>query len=1018
MPIRSVAVSPARALESLGESVRQIKGESPLTPITVVVPTNATGVTARRYLGAHGGVAAVDMLTLYRVAEVLGGPVLAAAKRQPVSTPVIDLAVQAVLRERPGAFEAVAEHPSTVVALRDLHREIRQAGPDAPRKLAESSKRGREAANISTQVTDRLRDWYDEGDLIVAAANVAITQPLPAQLQRIVVFLPHALKGGELALVQALSQQAQIEVVVASTGDLAVDTHIATMCAALGAPVTHLAITVGGTTPPAQLVSATDADEEVRHAVRVVVNAARDGVAFQRMAILWPVDQPYARLVEHHLNAAGIEWNGRPGTTIAERVAPRFLLDLLDVDRRGLRRRDLFELLADLPLRGSDGRSAVHRWERVSRDAGVTKDADWAPRLTRYAAGQRQRDTQRGVETSHRADDAEELLAFLTDLRRDLGHRSAVRRWDEWSDWSIRQINKRLGLGFIRSLGPTEQMALDHTSRVLDRLKSLDTVSGPATRAEFRAVFAAEFDVAPGRQGRIGTGVTIGSVSGAVGLDVDLAVVLGAAEGLMPGSPSSGPLISDTDRERAGLELSTAISLRMHRQFRSVLAAAGRTVVTRPRGDLRATSSREPSRWLAPLGIAVDEPLPSHHAALLATEFPVHEAEHRLRRRLASASAGVLPVDSTDVTSDLVLSASLALRTARRTPVFTAYDGDLTSLDLVHFERPIAPTHIEAWVKCPHAYFMKHMLGIYAVEEPGDIMEISSADRGNAMHEALDRFHREVIAGTLPQPVGSWSSHHAHRLLAIFDEVADEYESTGRTGRDASWVVERDDMRVDLSNWICRDSEYIAHYGLTIVSSEASFGDDGLVTLPLPDGRAIAVKGKIDRVDRTAGGELLVVDHKTGKVDAYTGIADGAPTALSTLFQLPAYAAGAAHLMAATDTPVRAEYSFFNKGNYRRIGYLFTGDVWQQVSTELSHVVDGIEAGLFPSIPERPGFQLYVKCIYCQPDELGTVERHGEWMRKRDDQRGVRWFATPHDGDRDGNDGDGAAFGELSGADS
>ncbi len=216
-----------------------LKGDSPLTPVTVVVPTNATGVTARRYLGAHGGIAAVDMLTLYRVAEVLGGPVLAAAKRQPMSTPIIDLAVQAVLRDRPGSFAAVAEHPSTVVALRDLHREIRQAGPEAPLKLAESSKRGREAANISTQVTDRLRDWYDEGDLIAEAAKVAATQPLPAQLQRIVMFLPHALRGGEMELVRALAAQSHVEVLVASTGDTAVDNQLSAMCVALGAPVSH-----------------------------------------------------------------------------------------------------------------------------------------------------------------------------------------------------------------------------------------------------------------------------------------------------------------------------------------------------------------------------------------------------------------------------------------------------------------------------------------------------------------------------------------------------------------------------------------------------------------------------------------------------------------------------------------------------------------------------------------------------------------------------------------------------------
>ena len=59
-------------------------------------------------------------------------------------------------------------------------------------------------------------------------------------------------------------------------------------------------------------MSVTDADEEARRAVRAIVDAARGGTALGRMAILWPTDRPYARLVEHHLDVAGIDWNGRP----------------------------------------------------------------------------------------------------------------------------------------------------------------------------------------------------------------------------------------------------------------------------------------------------------------------------------------------------------------------------------------------------------------------------------------------------------------------------------------------------------------------------------------------------------------------------------------------------------------------------------------------------------------------------------------------------------------------------------
>ena len=360
-----------------------------------------------------------------------------------------------------------------------------------------------------------------------------------------------------------------------------------------------------------EVVSVTDADEEVRHAVRVVVEAAKDGTPLAGMAIVWPTDRPYARLVEHHLGVAGISWNGRPGTRVQERLVPRFLLDLLDVDRRGLRRRDLFDLLADVPVRDAAGRALpLAAWERASREAGVVKAEQWTPRLKAHAARQRARAEQRRNEQeeppntpvdSPQADAADSLVEFVTDLRRDLGRRDATRLWSEWADWSQAQIDDRLGIGRLQHLGESEIQAWEHTTRVLDRLRHLDTVGGPATRSEFRSVFAAEFDVAPGRLGRIGAGITIGSLAGAVGLVADLVVVLGAAEGLMPSAPSIDPLVSDGDRRAAGLPTSDAVADRAHRQLLGLLDSTSRVVITWPRGDLRNTTQRQPSRWLAGL---------------------------------------------------------------------------------------------------------------------------------------------------------------------------------------------------------------------------------------------------------------------------------------------------------------------------------------------------------------------------------------------------------------------------------
>jgi len=964
MPIESVAVPPAGAFDALRTAIDHHKRDHPLVPVTVIVPTNAAGVTARRWLGRHGGVAAVDMLTLGRVAELLAGPVLAATGRHPVSAPVIELVLGDLLATDPGGFGAVAEHPSTIEALRELHHELRLAGPDAPNLLAGNSVRGRIAAEVSVRLTARLGErWYDSADLLASAAEQVATHPLPDRLRRLVVFQPNDLSGLERALLDALAAVGEVTVITPDVSGV-----------------------VGG--PEVQVVSATDADEEVRYAVRAVLAAARTGTQLGRVAIAWPTDVPYARLVEHHLTVAELAWNGRPGTQATERVVPRFLLDLLDVDRRGLRRHDLFDLLADIELHAPDGgRLPVARWERVSRAAGVAGGSDWERRLNTYAATERERAAARDYDHPRTADDAERLANYVGALRRELGPRHHTRSWSEWAQWCEQQVVGKLGEVFLARLPEAEQLAWMHTAGVLDRLAALDSVApAPVTRATFRAVFEAEFEAAPGRLGRIGEGVTVGSLAGLSSPDLDLVIVVGAAEGSLPPQPSSGPLISDGDRLAAGLALSDAGGIRLHRHFLAAVGSAARSIVTWPRGDLRGSAEREPSRWVGQyLANATQVTLDSHHAALLGAEFPAHATEFRLRAALAGGPAAAAPHDP-------VLAGALAMRSARRRPELTGYDGDLTGVSIDHFAAAVAPTQIEQWVSCPHGYFMRYVLGVYPVDDPQAEMEIPSFERGNVVHDTLDRLNHEVLDGGLPQPRGGWGPVHITRALAIFDEICGHFEATGRTGRPASWAFERARLRQDLRNWFEADRARLAANHAEIVSSEAAFGYDAPVHLPLPGGARLAVKGRIDRVDREPSGRLIVVDHKTGSARDYA-VVDDDPTAFGTLFQLPTYAAGARALTGQPDADVAAYYSFFARGKYRQHGYVLDDDAWGSVTEQLGNVIDGIRSGLFPHRPEAPGFQLFVRCKYCQPDGLSTADLYAEWEAKRNDPRGARWFA-------------------------
>jgi ATP-dependent helicase/nuclease subunit B len=750
-------------------------------------------------------------------------------------------------------------------------------------------------------------------------------------------------------------------------------------------------------------VSTTDADEEVRHAVRRLVDAARAGTPFAKMSLVWPTDRPYARLVEHHLDAAGLPWNGRPGTLVTERLVPRFLLDLLDLDRRGLRRNELFDMLADVPVHAPDGgRVSVARWERLARAAGITRDEHWQPRLATYAASQRATDPPR----TDRADDAERLAAFMADLRRDLGHRGRTRTWQEWAEWCERQVLYRLGSSVLDQLDEAERLASDHASRVLDRLRYLDAVSRPVTRGDFRAAFAAEFEIAPGRLGRLGDGITIGSLTGTVGLGADLTIVLGAADGLLPPPPPADPLISDADRRSAGLATSDARANRIHRSFLSHATTSETLVVHTPRGDLRATTERLTSRWIAEhLGDADRITVPSHHAGLVACEFPAAHLEHRLRSRAVAAVGGDdrLGLACAD---DVPAVRGLRLRAARRRDDLTEYDGDLSSLTIDHFPRAVSASQLELWPSCPHAYFMRYVLGVRPIDDPSDELGLSPLERGNVIHDTLDAFHRRVIDGDVDQPGdGGWSAEATAILLDIFDATADDFERTGRTGRAANWYLQRRSVRNELLNWFVQDGRRAAARGARVVHSELRFGGtSGIdVTLPLTDGRRLAVFGAADRVDRTRDGELVIVDHKSGKADRFKKIDRADPTEGCTKFQLPIYAAAALATVGAepgsSAVRVRAEYGFFELGDYKRYGYDFDEQVWDHVTHDLQWVVDGIESGLFPAVTEPPKYQHYVECWYCQPDGLGVDERYGEWSRKQHDPRLAQWFGSEDSGD-------------------
>lgn len=950
-------------MAALRSAIDRVQDRDRLSPVTVLVHSNAVGVAARRWLAGHGGIAAAQFLTPFRFAELLGGAALANAGKRPVSTPVVDVAVRQVLTESAGMFHPIAQHQATITAVRNTYKELRHVSPTVITRLATNgSQRCREVIRVHRSIREHLaNEWYDEADLMAAACQAAHVAP-----PRTIMFLPQRLRDTESALLDALAEHGEV-VVLEGTDELPAGV-------------------------PLEIVDASDADEEAREALRIAVAAVHDGVPLHRVGIVWPRHEPYARLVGEHVQQAGIAWNGRPGVALHERLAARLVLDVMQLDRRGIRRADLFALLASVPARTSDGKRVPRqRWERISRAAGLAGDGDWNSRLAAYSALQRARDSHDDAAA------ADQLAAFVDDLRAQLGDPQATKTWEHWAKVARKLMHRWLGGLHGESLLPPEETeALIAVQASLDRLERLDSLAEPCTRLVFANTLAAELDASPGRVGHLGVGMHLGPLSFAVGQTFELLIVVGATEGLLPAPPPPEALLGDSDRQLTdgALALNADSAEEQRRQLWAAVAGAERVILVAPRGDLRATAQRQPSRWTSELAArlpASTRSVPSFAAGLADTAFPATPSQHRVRGLVHARRSGIDFVHTELAQLMQPLRAGAALIAARASDAFTEYDGNLAGAPIDAFgSRSVSPTRLEAWVSCPHAWFMKYVLGIEVVEQPDEQLRITPADRGTLVHNALDRFHQAVLAGDLPQPSAhGWRPEHLRGLLAAFETEATLLAANGVVGRTAFWHAEQSRQRHELAQWLQRDSARVAERGAQLFASEHVFGgDDRPVAITLADGSQLRFHGKIDRIDRCADGTMVVTDHKTGKSDPFADVTDGDATAGGTKLQLPAYAAAALALagLPATST-VHAEFGFLARGQYKRIGATLTEHAWQQVGIVLHAISQGIRSGLFIARPEKSQFRLpgFVACDYCDPDHLGTAQLWAEFDRKQHD---------------------------------
>ncbi|OGO49628.1 MAG: hypothetical protein A2148_12175 [Chloroflexi bacterium RBG_16_68_14] len=167
---------------------------------------------------------------------------------------------------------------------------------------------------------------------------------------------------------------------------------------------------------------------------------------------------------------------------------------------------------------------------------------------------------------------------------------------------------------------------------------------------------------------------------------------------------------------------------------------------------------------------------------------------------------------------------------------------------------------------------------------------------------------------------------------------------------------------------------------------ELSFGVRGAaqpaVVVEIADGRAVAFRGRIDRVDRAPDGtHLLVLDYKSGSRNPYRGLTTD-PVKRGRALQLPVYGIAAQQRFGAASV---AGYYWFatERWSYEREGFPLGERELATFRHALVVIIEGIERGLFPARPGERRNDGFENCQICPYDRVCPRDRSRAWQRKR-----------------------------------
>jgi RecB family exonuclease len=503
----------------------------------------------------------------------------------------------------------------------------------------------------------------------------------------------------------------------------------------------------------------------------------------------------------------------------------------------------------------------------------------------------------------------------------------------------------------------------------------------PLRPRDFAAVLASTLDATRVRDPVDAGGVLLLSMDAARGVSRPVAFHAGLVRGAVRRPPGEDPLLPDGVRARLvelhahrGLHLALAEERAQERLLlarfafesgseRVILSCAERERVggepRNPSGLFLDVAAARAGRSLDPFGADLRR-LAAPRAAERGRRRPVDATDLDL-----AILGGPSPPSSDDLVRLLreprARHLPRVLRAAQARwgeTALTPWDGALSDPRAV--ERvaalmragPWSASSLEALVNCPFAFLLRRLgLG----RPSGDEDDYAPVDVGELFHTLAERLYRTLgEGGRLPlRPTG------LPEALALLDESVRWIQADlgaeparRRLRRRATLAALRDDLALVLA----REAHRSEDERTLPLRFELAFGerpDAPAPALPLPDGSALALRGKVDRVDRRLDGALEIVDFKTGRVRAKSGaLRHDVDGKTEMHLQLPVYLQAVPQ---ALGQPVARAlyYHATSDKSFREVVYT-AADLdrdRREIADVLSRVVARARRGWFPCVP-------------------------------------------------------------------